>query len=67
MPGTIEFPIERLTVDERLELIARLWDSLQAPGIAPPVPGWHREVVRARVAAADANPGSGLSLEELRP
>lgn len=57
-----EFPIESLTVDERLALIDRLWESLDAP----PVPDWHREILRQRVAEADATPGAGISLEELR-
>ncbi|MBY0230411.1 MAG: addiction module protein [Gemmataceae bacterium] len=63
MPGAAaEFPIESLTVDERLELIDRLWESLDAPS----VPDWHRAILRQRVAESDANPGAGLSLDELR-
>ncbi len=59
-------PIEGLTLDERLDLLDQVWDSLLKTGEPPPVPDWHREVLRARIAAADANPGAGISLEELR-
>lgn len=58
-----EFPIEKLTVDERLTLLGRIWDSLLDAG-PPPVPAWHLEEVRRRIAAADANPSASIPLEE---
>ena len=61
----IELPVNELTVDERLTLIGRLWDSLLDVG-PPPVPAWHLEEVQRRIAAADANPTASISLEELR-
>ena len=30
------------------------------------VPAWHLDVIRQRIAAADANPGASIPLEELR-
>jgi putative addiction module component (TIGR02574 family) len=60
-----DLPIEELTVDERLTLLGRLWDSLLDAG-PPPVPAWHREEVRRRMAAADADPTASIPLEELR-
>ena len=61
----IELPVNELTVDERLTLIGRLWDSLLDVG-PPPVPAWHLEEVQRRIAAAHANPTASISLEELR-
>ena len=60
-----EFPIDKLTVDERLTLLRRLWDSLLDDG-PPPVPAWHLEEVRRRIAAVDADPAASIPLEELR-
>ena len=57
--------VDELTVDERLDLLGRLWDSLLDAG-PPPMPAWHREVIRERIAAIYADPGGWISLEELR-
>lgn len=61
----VNLPIEELTVDERLTLLGRLWDSLLDAG-PPPIPAWHLQEVRRRIAAADANPTASIPLEELR-
>ena len=39
--------IEHLTVAERLRLLERLWDSLQADEAHLPVPDWHRQGLAA--------------------
>jgi putative addiction module component (TIGR02574 family) len=58
--------IGKLTIPERLELIGQLWDSI--PDAAPDagIPEWHFDVVKRRLAAADANPGSGIAWEQVR-
>ncbi|OWK45378.1 addiction module protein [Fimbriiglobus ruber] len=61
----IDLPVDELTVDERLTLLGRLWDSLLDAGL-PPVPAWHLDEVRRRMTAADSNPGASIPLEELR-
>ena len=63
-PAT-DLPVEELTIDERLALLGRLWDSLLDAG-PPPIPAWHLEEVRRRIAAANADPGASIPLEELR-
>ena len=60
-----ELPLDELSVEERLELLGRVWDSLLDIG-PPPVPAWHLEEVRRRVTAADADPGASIPLEDLR-
>ena len=52
--------IEQMTVTERLELIAALWDSLSASPEALPVPEWHKEQLERRLAKADAAPDEGI-------
>jgi len=67
MPPTVaDFPVEQLTVAERLDLLARVWDSLPRDDQPPPAPSWHLDELRRRIAAADANPGVGVSLDDLR-
>jgi putative addiction module component (TIGR02574 family) len=58
--------IEQLTVEERLELIGILWDSVHFSGSAVQVPDWHLEVVERRLAAADADPGAAIPWEEVK-
>lgn len=57
--------VDQLTVDQRLELIAMLWDSI-ADSEALPVPEWHRQELERRLAAADANPEAGIPWEQVR-
>jgi putative addiction module component (TIGR02574 family) len=59
-----ELGIDRLSVQERLDLIEQIWDSL--PGAVAPdeVPEWHKEVLTKRLAEAEANPGGGVPWRE---
>ncbi|MGL6097250.1 MAG: addiction module protein [Fimbriiglobus sp.] len=61
-----DFPVDRLTVPERLDLLGRLWDSLLRDDQPPPAPAWHLDELRKRVAAADAAPDASIPLEDLR-
>ena len=58
MSMTLEqFGIDRLTPQERCELINLIWDSL--PDDAPfSPPDWHLGELERRVAAADADSGA---------
>lgn len=55
-----------LTVDERLELIGRLWDSIPDSLDELPVPEWHRQELEKRLAAADADPEAAISWDEAK-
>jgi putative addiction module component (TIGR02574 family) len=57
--------IDQLTVPERLELIARLWDSIPDSMDALPVPEWHRQELERRL-AADDNAEPPIPWEQLR-
>jgi putative addiction module component (TIGR02574 family) len=50
-----QFGIDRLSPEERLELIGLIWDSLPDDVPFSP-PDWHIRELERRVAAADANP-----------
>jgi len=56
--------VQQLSVAERLELIERIWDSLPESLEPSDVPDWHIDILKKRLAAAEANPGDGTPLEE---
>ncbi len=52
-----QFGIDRLSPQEKWELIGLIWDSF--PDDAPfTPPGWHLRELERRAAAADADPGA---------
>ena len=61
-----ELQIDRLSITERLELIAQLWDSLPESLENVPVPEWHQQEIARRLQAADAEPGSRIPWEQAR-
>jgi putative addiction module component (TIGR02574 family) len=63
--ATLPFVVDQLTTDERIELIGRLWDSLDTEAAAPITKNLRQELAR-READADRDPDSGESWETLR-
>jgi len=55
-----------LTVEQRLELIGELWDSIPDSLDELPVPEWHREELECRLAAADADPDAAIPWEQVK-
>jgi len=55
-----------LSVEQRLQLIAQLWDSIPDSIDALPVPKWHREELERRLIAADANPDAAIPWTKVR-
>ena len=55
-----------LSVEQRLELISELWDSIPDSLDTLPVPEWHREELDRRLEAADANPDAAIPWEEVK-
>jgi putative addiction module component (TIGR02574 family) len=67
MPASLpQIDIDRLSVDQRLELIALLWDSIPDSLEDLPVPESHRKELERRLAAADAAPEDARPWEEVR-
>jgi putative addiction module component (TIGR02574 family) len=58
--------LQQLSVEERLDLIGVLWDSITETDPEVPLAEWHLELLAERIAAADADPGAGSPLEEVR-
>ena len=57
--------IDRLSVDERLELIEKIWNSLPEQVAPGEVPEWHLAELARRRALAAAQPGVGKPLREV--
>ncbi len=55
-----------LSIEQRLELISELWDSIPDSLDTLPVPDSHREELDRRLAAADANPDAAIPWEEVK-
>lgn len=58
-------PVDDLTAEERIELIGKLWDSLDSALVAPITPALAAELDR-REAEADAAPDAGDAWSDIR-
>lgn len=65
-PPLSELDIEQLTVEQRLELIGRLWDSIPDDDNLSLMPEWHRQESERRLASADAAPEEGIPWEQVK-
>lgn len=57
---------EQLPIEEQIDFVQRLWETIARVPSQVPVPEWHGAIVRERLAAHRANPNEGLSWEEAR-
>ncbi|MCY3022431.1 MAG: addiction module protein [Planctomycetota bacterium] len=56
MTVTAKQALLRLSPEEKLRLIGELWDSLTPAQDHGAIPGWHRQVVRKRLADHKRHP-----------
>jgi putative addiction module component (TIGR02574 family) len=60
-----QFGIDRLSAQQRIDLINLIWDSL--PDDVPVIPPeWHLRELEQRIAAADADPTAAEPWEQVR-
>jgi len=57
--------LARLSMAEKILLVEDLWDSIAGDAASVPVPESHRDELKRRLRALEANPGALLSLEDL--
>ena len=57
--------LEKLTRDEKLELIEKLWDSLEANADDLPIPDWHRRLLDQRLDELDREGPTGVPWEQV--
>lgn len=58
--------ITLLSVDERLELIGAIWDSIANSDSHHQLPDWHQDTLDERLARADQNPEASIRWEDLK-
>lgn len=58
--------IDALTLEEKLELIGNLTDSLPDGPESLPTPDWHWPLIEQRLAEAERNPGAGAPWEQVK-
>lgn len=59
-----EEALSKLSPEERIELAFDLWDSLTPKNV--PVPAWHLEMVRERLAEYERDPENTVPWEEVK-
>jgi putative addiction module component (TIGR02574 family) len=55
-----------LTLEEQVDYIQALWQRISSRTEEAPTPHWHREIVRERVAAYEAEPRNVRNWEEVQ-
>jgi len=58
--------LQKLSKDEKLQIIEELWDSLDHDTEAWPMSDEEKAILDARLDEHEANPGTSLSLEEFK-
>ena len=67
MPVTMkDFGIDRLSAEDRLDLMHEIWDSLAVEPVRPPISDALRRELERRVAEHRANPEDGVPWEQVR-
>jgi putative addiction module component (TIGR02574 family) len=56
--------IERLSVDERIELVQQIWDSIAAETEPPALTDAHRSEVARRIAEHKRDPSTAIPWED---
>lgn len=54
----------RMSVEEKLQLIATLWDSMTPEDI--PIPDWQRQELERRIEAQQQDPQPGQTWEDVK-
>jgi putative addiction module component (TIGR02574 family) len=67
MPVTLQsLGLNKLSVEERLDLMDQLWLSLAAEERRQDIPEWHIHEIERRLADADANPDAVISWADVK-
>ena len=69
MAANLPFPppgFDDLSQEDQIDYVQSLWDRIAATPDQVPVPDWHRQVIRDRIADHQANPPEGRPRDEVR-
>ena len=62
-----KYGLDKLNDDEKRSIVMALLESVaKAEEETIDVPEWHWEIIKERIAEADANPGVGISWSDLK-
>jgi putative addiction module component (TIGR02574 family) len=65
-PTLKKLGIDRLSVDERIQLVEEIWDDIAATVEARGIPESHKALLDRRIAAYEADPGAGFTWEQVK-
>jgi len=57
---------DSLSIDEKIDYVESLWDTIAHAEEVLPVPDWHRQVIRERLQEHRASPDSARPWSEVR-
>ncbi|MGI8784706.1 MAG: addiction module protein [Acidobacteriota bacterium] len=55
-----------LSIDEKVDYVQSLWDLIAAKPEEVPIPDWHHQLLKERLASYRASPNEGTAWEEIR-
>jgi len=58
--------IEKMTLEQKLEVMELLWKSISEKPEEVPTPAWHEEIAAERLSRIDKGEGKFLSIDEAR-
>jgi putative addiction module component (TIGR02574 family) len=58
--------IAEMPIQQRIQLVEDIWDSIAAMPEAVPVPEWHKQELEKRLEAYHANPHEGSPWQEVK-
>jgi putative addiction module component (TIGR02574 family) len=64
-PMLISLGIDRMTVQQRIELVQAIWDSIAADTEATPLSEAHIQEIDRRLAAHNANPQASIPWDQI--
>jgi putative addiction module component (TIGR02574 family) len=59
-------PLDEMSVEEKLQTIELIWDSLAGKEDSLPTPDWHRDVLEERVRQIESGEAEFITLEQLQ-
>jgi putative addiction module component (TIGR02574 family) len=65
-PSLKALGIDRLSIEERIQLVEDLWDDIAASTEAMDIPQSHKDLLDQRLAAHEADPQAGSTWEEVK-
>ncbi len=57
---------DELSVDEQIDYLQSLWDRVATAPENVPVPAWHREIIRKRLAELASDPSNTIPWEKAK-